>query len=122
MIERPVVKLIAGAGIEPAHFRLMRPVPSHLAPLQNAHGFAERTQPHVTTRSPRNFPLESKSARARSCVRIKWHGVSVLPRARGVLETLLRKLAPAVLWVSENWCGQPDLHRHPLIGTQASCS
>ena len=25
----------------------------------------------------------------------KWHGVSVLPRARGVLETLLRKLAPA---------------------------
>ena len=34
--------------------------------------------------------------------RIKWHGVSVLPRARGVLETLLRKLAPAVLWVFEN--------------------
>ncbi len=26
----------------------------------------------------------------------KWHGVSVLPRARGVLGTLLRKLAPAV--------------------------
>ena len=26
----------------------------------------------------------------------KWHGVSVLTRARGVLETLLRKLAPAV--------------------------
>ncbi len=26
----------------------------------------------------------------------KWHGVSVLPRARKVLETLLRKLAPAV--------------------------
>ncbi len=25
----------------------------------------------------------------------KWHGVSVLPRARGVLEALLRKLAPA---------------------------
>jgi hypothetical protein len=25
----------------------------------------------------------------------EWHGVSVLPRARGVLETLLRKLAPA---------------------------
>ena len=53
----------------------------------------------------------------------KWHGVSVLPRARGVLEALLRKLAPAahVVWF-ENWCGQPDLHRHPLIGTQASCS
>ena len=26
----------------------------------------------------------------------KWHGVSVPPRARGVLETLLRKLAHAV--------------------------
>jgi hypothetical protein len=53
----------------------------------------------------------------------KWHGVSVLPRARPVLETELRKLAPAahVVWF-ENWCGQPDLHRHPLIGTQASCS
>ena len=53
----------------------------------------------------------------------KWHGVSVLPRARGVLEALLRNLAPAahVVWF-ENWCGQPDLHRHPLIGTQASCS
>jgi hypothetical protein len=25
----------------------------------------------------------------------KWHGVSVLPRARKVLETKLRKLAPA---------------------------
>ena len=50
----------------------------------------------------------------------KWHGVSVLPRARGVLETLLRKLAPAVF--SEKWYGQPELHRHPLIGTQASCS
>ena len=24
--------------------------------------------------------------------------------------------------VFENWCGQPELHRHPLIGTQASCS
>ena len=22
----------------------------------------------------------------------------------------------------ENWSGQPDLHRHRLIGTQASCS
>ena len=32
----------------------------------------------------------------------KWHGVSVLPRARKVLETKLRKLAPAVLWVFEN--------------------
>ena len=60
--------MVAGAGIEPARRRLMRPLPSHLAP-------------------PR---FE------------KWHGVSVLPRARGVLETLLRKLAPAVLWVSED--------------------
>ena len=49
----------------------------------------------------------------------KWHGVSVLPRARKVLETELRKLAPAVL---KKWCGQPDLHRHHLIGTQESCS
>ena len=31
----------------------------------------------------------------------KWHGVSVLPRARKVLETLLRKLAPAV-WETKN--------------------
>ena len=60
------MKLVAGAGIEPAHWRLMRPLPSHLAP-------------------PR---FE------------KWHSVSVLPRARGVLETLPRKLAPAayVVW------------------------
>ena len=78
------LKLVAGAGIEPAHWRLMRPLPSHLAP-------------------PR---LE------------KWHSVSVLPRARGVLETLLRKLAPAVLWVMNKWSGQPDLHRHPLNGVQ----
>lgn len=60
------MKMVAGAGIEPARRRLMRPLPSHLAPP----GFG------------------------------KWHGVSVLPRARGVLETLLRKLAPAahVVW------------------------
>ena len=56
------MKLVAGAGIEPARRRLMRPLPSHLAP-------------------PR---FE------------KWHGVSVLPRARPVLEAELRKLAPAV--------------------------
>src|SRR6476619_3479032 len=55
-------KLVAGAGIEPARKRLMRPLPSHLAPPR----FEE------------------------------WHGVSVLPRARMVLETKLRKLAPAV--------------------------
>lgn len=24
--------------------------------------------------------------------------------------------------VVENWCGQPELHRHRLIGNQASCS
>jgi len=52
----------------------------------------------------------------------KWHGVSVLPRARKVLETKLRKLAPAVLWVLEKWSGQPELHRHPLNGVQESCS
>ena len=80
--------MVAGAGIEPAYWRLMRPLPYLLATPQFE----------------------------------KWHGVSVLPRARKVLETKLRKLAPAVLWVSENWCGQPDLHRHRLIGTQASCS
>jgi hypothetical protein len=34
------------------------------------------------------------------------------------LETELRELAPAVF--SRKWCGQPDLHRHRLIGTQAS--
>ena len=45
----------------------------------------------------------------------KWHGVSVLPRARGVLETLLRKLTPAVHYceflkigaVSRNCTGIP---------------
>ena len=57
--------MVAGAGIEPARRRFMRPLPSHLAP-------------------PR---FE------------KWHGVPVLPRARGVLETLLRKLTPAVFLV-----------------------
>ena len=31
-----------------------------------------------------------------------WHGVPVLPRTRKVLETPLRKLTPAVLYVSEN--------------------
>ena len=55
-----------------------------------------------------------------------WHGVSVLPRARKVLETELRKLAPAAHVVCfeivgfENWSGQPDLHRHPLNGVQES--
>ena len=74
MIERPR-KMVAGAGIEPARRRLMRPLPSHLAP-------------------PR---FE------------KWHGVPVLPWARGVLETPLRKLAPAMLMkigaVSRNCTG-----------------
>jgi hypothetical protein len=41
----------------------------------------------------------------------EWHGVSVLPRARGVLETLLRKLAPAVFLkigaISRNCTGIP---------------
>ena len=60
MIERPR-KVVAGAGLEPAYWRLMRPLPYLLATPQFE----------------------------------KWHGVSVLPRARGVLETLLRKLAPA---------------------------
>ena len=87
MIERPR-KLVAGAGLEPAHWRLMRPLPYLLA------------TPHFE----------------------KWHGVSVLPRAGEVLETKLHKLAPAVLFAFENWCGQPELHRHRLIGTQASCS
>lgn len=78
--------MVAGAGIEPAHWRLMKPPPFHLATPQ---------------------------------LRM-WHGAPVLPRARGVLETLLRKLAHAV---HENeWYGQPDLHRHHLIGTQESCS
>ena len=55
-------KLVAGAGIEPARKRLMRPRPFHLATPQ---------------------------------WKEEWHGVPVLPRARGVLETLLRQLAPA---------------------------
>ena len=55
--------VIAGAGIEPARKRLMRPLPSHLA-------------------TPQLLEI--------------WHGVSVPPRAGEVLETPLRKLAPAV--------------------------
>ena len=55
-------------------------------------------------------------------LRKKWHGVSVLPRANGVLETQLRKLAPAVHnYGFQNWYGQPDSHRHHLIGIQESC-
>ena len=69
MIEQPIFGMVAGAGFEPAHRRLMRPLPCLLATPQ----FVE-----------------------------KWHGVSVLPRARLVLETELRKLAPAahsyVIW------------------------
>ena len=89
MIERREGELVAGAGIEPARKRLMRPLPSHLAPPR----FEE------------------------------WHGVSVLPRARSVLETELRILAPAVLYCGglKNWCGQPESHRRPLIGNQTSC-
>ena len=34
----------------------------------------------------------------------KWHGVPVLPRTRGVLETPLRKLTPAVWWMNGNRC------------------
>jgi hypothetical protein len=49
-----------------------------------------------------------------------WHGVPVLPRTRKDLETSLRKLTPAV-WCDEKWSGQPDLHRHSLIGSQESC-
>ena len=78
-------KLVAGAGVEPAHRRLMRPLPSHLAP-------------------PR---FE------------KWHGASVLPRARGVLETLLRKLAPAVSMKMVRSAGiapaSPDWHSGILL-------
>ena len=55
------MKMVAGAGLEPAHRRLMRPLPYLLATPQ--------------------FD--------------KWHGVSVLPRTSEVLETKLRKLAPA---------------------------
>ena len=44
----------------------------------------------------------------------------MLPRTRKVLETKLRELAPAVFM--EIWCDQPELHRHRLIGIQASCS
>lgn len=61
--------MVAGAGIEPTHERLMRPLPSHLATPQ----------------------LMNK----------KWHGVPVLPRSGKVLETSLRKLAPAALMMNE---------------------
>lgn len=70
MIEQPFemsLNVIAEAGIEPARCRLMRPAPSHLAPPQ---------------------------WRCSSITR--WHGVPVLPRSRRVLETPLRRLAPAV--------------------------
>ena len=49
----------------------------------------------------------------------KWHSVSVLPRARGVLETLLRKLAPAVLKKMVRSAGlapaSPDWHSGILL-------
>ena len=41
---------------------------------------------------------------------------------RATMAVNLRKLTPAVWLNSENWCGQPELHRHHLIGTQESCS
>ena len=79
------MKLVAGAGIEPAYWRLMRPLPYLLATPQFE----------------------------------KWHGVSVLPRARGVLETLLRKLAPAVLKKMVRSAGlapaSPDWHSGILL-------
>ena len=68
------------------------------------------------------FRCPSTSSRPERLPKRTWHGVSVLPRARGVLETLLRKLAPAVLWVMNKWSGQPDLHRHPLNSVQESFS
>ena len=72
-------KLVAGTGIEPARRRLMRPLPSHLAPprFEKWHG--------VSVPFDRLRALSKRSASKR------------LPRARRVLETLLRKLAPAVL-------------------------
>jgi hypothetical protein len=66
----------------------------------------------------------------------EWHGVLVPPQARSVLETKLRKLAPAIRFASrfllpsprdylqrnnEKWSGQPESHRRPLIGIQRSC-
>jgi hypothetical protein len=60
--EASAEKMVAGAGVEPAHGRFMRPLPYHLATPQFE----------------------------------RWHGVSVLPRGRSVLEAKLRTLAPAV--------------------------
>ena len=49
----------------------------------------------------------------------KWHSVSVLPRARKVLETELRKLAPAVLKKMVRSAGlapaSPDWHSGILL-------
>ena len=46
MIERPRRKLVAGAGIEPAYKRLMRPLPFHLAtPQLDESGTASRCCP-----------------------------------------------------------------------------
>ncbi len=51
-----------------------------------------------------------------------WRGVPVLPRGGGVLETPLRRLVPAAFSGSGNWSGQPESHRHLLLGRQGSCS
>ena len=81
----------AGAGIEPARKRLMRPLPSHLAPLR-LRKLARRPGAAPT---PRSFGDSAAQAGARRVVE---------------------------LWFSKKWCGQSELHRHRLIGNQASCS
>jgi hypothetical protein len=81
-------KVVARAGIEPAYWRLMRPLPYLLATPQFESGTASRCCPE-----PVRFWRPNCAS---------WR-------------------PPHTLVCFENWCAQPDLHRHRLIGTQVSC-
>ncbi len=78
--------MVAGAGIEPARKRLMRPLPSHLA-------------------TPQLLKLARRLGAA--------------PSRQSFGDFAAHWRPPCVL---KNWCGQPESHRHRLIGIQASCS
>ncbi len=89
--------------------------PIHPDLLKNGRAGGSHTRFPMLPRhgSPQLRPLPDQIAEIK-----KWHGVSVLPRTRPVLETRLRNLTPSV----EKLCSQPDSHRHRLIGIQASLS
>ncbi len=60
------MKMVAGAGIEPARGRLMRPLPFLLATLQTEQGSAEegvRSHDPTTTHPPSAFPSQNSDTR-----------------------------------------------------------